>query len=206
MSLKRINKGKSRGGERDLDDAYSYSISLTNVSLGSLFVSQNWWTWEKTLRQTVRLDPSVMICSTGKQRSWDQMTPHMQEAFSFWTSTFPPTIPSSHPRCTLRPVSITVTSTRTEAFALIFSRISGVRHWRLARCCFLSVLFLLTPTQMILWFQILPNSWRQTGLGTTVLRGSGLQSMQCSDDDCILFYGNYIDGHEMEWKRVLLTY
>ena len=120
-----------------------------------------------------------MICSTGKQLLWDLMSPLTQEEFSFWTFTFLPTTLSSHPRYTSPPVFITATLTRTEVSVSIFSKTSGVQRWPLARCYFLSVHSLLIQTRMIRWFQILLSSWRRTKEGTTVLLGSGLQSMQC---------------------------
>ena len=76
------------------------------------FIYQNWSIWERIHQPTVPLDPSVMICSIGKQRLWAQMTLPMPEEFSFSISTFQRIIHSNHLRFILQPVSTIVTSTQ----------------------------------------------------------------------------------------------
>ena len=121
-----------------------------------------------------------MICSTGKQQSWDQMTLRMQEEFSFSISTFLRTIPSSLQKFTLQLVSTTVTSTRTEVSVWTFWRISGVLPWLLARFCSQSAVYWPIPIPMTHWFQISLNFSKQTEPDTIVRPENGLRNTQCN--------------------------
>ena len=134
--------------------------SLFHRLTAALFLSQfirNWWILERILLPTARLDQSEMICSTGKQPSWDRKTPPIQVVSSSSIFTFLPIILSrwvlwklcrvffsnatffsrsalssfsqhSPPKSTLRHASITATSTPMAASVWTSSRTSGVPH------------------------------------------------------------------------------
>ena len=144
------------------------------------FPHQNLSTWEKTRRPTVRQALLEMICFTGKQQSWDQMTLRMPEEFSFSISTFLRTIHSSLQRFISQLASTTVTSTLMEVSVWTFWRISGVLPWPLARFCSQSAVFSLIPILMTHWFQILLNSSKQTEVDMIVRPENGLRNTHCS--------------------------
>ena len=156
---------------------------------------QNLSIWVKTHRPTVRQDLLGMICFTGKQQSWVQMTLLMLEEFSFSISTFLRTIRSSLQRFILQPASTTVTSTRMEVSVWTFWRTSGVLPWLLARFCSQSAVFWPIPTPMTPWFQILLNSSKQTEPDTIVRPENGLRNTQCSRELQHLFALSRIMRH-----------
>lgn len=86
----------------------------------------------------------------------------------------------SPPKSTLPHAFIIATLIQMEAFVWIFSKISGVQHWRLAKSCWAFARSLPTPTLTILWFQTLLSCLRPTGLGTIAQRESGRPNMPCN--------------------------
>ena len=118
---------------------------------------------------------------------------HMREDSFSWTSTSQSTTHSSLQRWLSPPEFTTRTWTRTGRFAWTFWRNNGAQPSPSPRCCWASVLFLLTQIQMILWSQKSLIFTRLILLSTTLMPEIGPKGTLCNRNSLALLNWNLRD-------------